>query len=45
MGKVTSRTLVTRDDQLTKLVSGPFHILTGANLVKRKPKPEEKSDD
>jgi len=41
MGKVTKRTIVTREDQLTKLATGPFHILTGANLVKRKPKPKK----
>jgi hypothetical protein len=42
MGKLISSTLVTRDEQLTKLVGGPFHIITGKNLVKRKPKPKKK---
>jgi hypothetical protein len=44
MGKLISSTVVTREDQLTKLVGGPYHILTGANLVKRKPKPKKKRE-
>ena len=45
MGRLISSTIVTREDQLTKLVDGSYHIITGKNLVKRKPKPEVKSDD
>ena len=37
MGKVTKRTVVTRDDQLTELAAGSYSILTGANLIKRRP--------
>ena len=37
MGKITSRTVATRDDQVTQLASGPFSILSGSNLIRRKP--------
>ena len=32
MGKVISTIYATRDDQVTKLKSGPVSIVTGANL-------------
>ena len=33
MGKVISITWVTREDQMPKLMSAPYSILTGANPV------------
>ena len=37
MARIVSRMIVTRDDQLTKLAAGSYSILTGANLIKRRP--------